>query len=567
MADTPPPDSPLNPADKFRLTEQLPPPAPTGWRSLVPVTIRHTRKGTRIHVDWRKTFLLLLSLAVIGWLGAACGAYLFLKYSREFTEVKFSHMLLMPWKTDEYRESRGEFLIRKGQDELKEQKYREAFYSLRVGLSLSPRNREGRMLLSQFYVAWQRPDLARRTLLDGLEFNFEDEEYIKALFSYLLQQQADFELIKIADGLIARAGTSAPLDERLRMIVSSKATGHFLRGNYDAAEDTIRMYRLTDRMDGKLLTLQIGWERGEQNLVLEKLDALTAEFPAVEQIHSLYATFLRESGREDELRRICLLRQIRFPERPRPRIDLLYILDKSGEKERIEEEIESILIDYPKNGEAMVALADFAANTGRPALAKRIYDYCKANQLPWEGPALMSVEAHIVAKDFQAALVAARQMQKENPEWGKRFTSVFNGLQAIANYGLNDTSSAQIFLNNFLNQAGMRADNLMAVSKRLISVGAKIQARQVLAQAVQGDALNQPALVGLIKLDTELRNSESLSENVRTLLTMRKPPRAVLISAYDELCSDFNLLSPGRAELLAELVKAIQTSTDRSMGL
>jgi thioredoxin-like negative regulator of GroEL len=537
----------------------------TGWQRLIPITLQHTRKGTRVHVAWRQALITLVVLTLVAWLGAACSAYLFVKYSREFTDVKFTHMLLLPWKREEYREARGEFLISQGKDELKDQKYREAFYSLRVGLSLSPKNREGRMLLAQFYVAWQRPDLARRILLDGLAYNQSDSDYLKALFTYLLQQQSDFELINITNGLLASAGPTPVIDERIRLIATARSTALFYRGNYDDAEDTLKRFRLDEAPDGKLLWLQIEWERGEQSLVLNQLEALTAKYPTYEQIYTQYATYLREAGREDDLRRLCVLRQIRFPDRPRPRIDLLYLLDKTkGEEERVLNDIEAIFTDYPKNGELLLALADFAANTGRPALALRIYNHCKANKLSWEGPALMTVEAHIVAKDYQSAIVAARQMLKDNPEWGKRFYSVFNGLQAIANFGMDDVSSAQIFLNNFLNQSGVRADNLVAVSNRLMSVGAKNQARQVLDQAVRSDPLNQSALVGLIKLDIEIGNADEVATNVRTLLSMRKPPRTVLASAYKNLASDHHLFAPGRNALLDDLQKTITASVERS---
>jgi tetratricopeptide (TPR) repeat protein len=248
-----------------------------------------------------------------------------------------------------------------------------------------------------------------------------------------------------------------------------------------------------------------------------------------------------------------VLRQLSYPDRPRPRIDLLYLYDKAKDEAAVRAGIEELFRDFAKNGEVMLALADFAANSGRPALARRIYEYCKANNLPWEGPALMTVEAHVVAKEYREALEACRQMIKDNPEWGKRFYSVFNGLQAIANYGLGDIEAAQLFLNNFLNQAGVRADNLVAVSNRLMTVGAKDQARQVLVQAVKTDPLNQTALVGLIRLDLELGQADTLAASLRTLLTMRKPPRELLQTAYTKLASDRFLFAPGRSTLLDEL--------------
>lgn len=515
--------------------------------------MQRTSAGMRIRIAWRQALLTLLALIVLGWLGLAGAAYLFVKYRRDFSDVRFVHMLLYPAKQEEYRVARGDFLINEAKEQIKEQKLREAYYNLRVGVSQSPRNRDGRMLLAQFFVAFGKPYLAQDVLVEGLEFNRDDREYLQTLFSFLLQRQADNELIAMTDELLKDVAADQAPDERLRLIAMARATAQFFRGNYDAAEDTLRRYRLQEAPDGQILGLRIEWERGEREIALNRLQSLTEQIPENEQVYGQYAAYLRETGRDDELRRLCLLRQISYPDRPRPRIDLLYVYDKAKDETAVQSGIEELFRDFPKNGEVMLALADFAANSGRPALALRIYDYCKDNGLPWEGPALMTVEAHVVARQYHEALETCRQMIKDNPEWGKRFYSVFNGLQAIANYGLGDTEAAQLFLNNFLNQAGVRADNLVAVSNRLMTVGAKDQARQVLAQAVKADPLNQTALVSLIKLDLEIGQADTLATSLRTLLTMRKPPRELLETAHTKLASDRYLFAPGRSTLLDEL--------------
>lgn len=531
-----------------------------GWRRYAPFTVHRSSKGTRIQIAWKKALGGLIALFLLAWISGAGAVYLFVKYKRGFPEVKFVHMLLYPWEQENYRTARGDYHIKLAKQLLEEKDIRAAFGNLRIGASLSPRNRDGRMLLAQFYVLWQRPDLAQKLLIEGLEFNSTDREYLQTLFSFLLQRQADEEVTSITAKLLAEAGPPPPQpDARLSLIAMARATALFFRGNYDPAEDVLRTYQLTQNVDGQILAIRIDWERGEKESAFSRLQELSAQAPDNEQVYSQYAAFLREAGRNDELRRLALLRQLSHPDQPRPRIDLLYIHDKAKDETKVRAGIADIFRDFSTNGEVMLALADFAANSGRPELARRIYDHCKANDLPWEGPALMTVEAHVVAKQYREALAACTQMQKENPEWGKRFYSVFNGLQAIASYGLSNVESAQLFLSNFLNQSGVRADNLVAVSNRLITVGANDQARQVLAQAVRSDPLNQTAVVGLIRLDLEADNAESVSTNIRTLLGMRKPPIPLLQDAYVKLSSDRFLFSPGRTALLDDLRKALDS--------
>lgn len=559
--DTPPaPDTP-RPALGAKLSDEDLRAAsrPTGWRRFSPVVFQKTNQGTRVLINWKTTLLAGFMLVLVGWIGGAGAAYLFVKYRRGFPEVKYTHMLFYPAMKEDYRKARGDFSVKQGMEMLAEQRYREAFYQFRVGLSLSPANREGRLMTAQFYTVWQRPDLAQAILIAGMDHHADDVEYLQTLFGFLLQRQEDFEVMRLSEELITRAGTTPALDERFRLVATARATALFFRGNYDTAEDTIRQYRLFDTVDGQLLGLRIEWERGNTESALLRLEELTVQYPDNEQVYAQYAIYLRESGRIDELRRLSLLRQLSYPDRARPRIDLLYIYDQAGNQPHLNTGISEIFRDFSGDSQVMLALADFAANTGRPELARRIYDHCKANNLPWEGPALMTVEAYVVAKRYREAIAACTEMQKENPEWGQRFASVFNGLQAIATYGLADTEAAQLFLSDFLDQSGVRSENLVAVSNRLLTLGANEPARRVLARAVSADPLNQAALTGLIRLDLAAGVVDSLPVHLRTLLAMRQPPRKLLIEAYQTLASDFFLLAPGRGALLNELRQAIDS--------
>lgn len=537
----------------------------TEWRWFGPVGILRTETSIRLKVAWGRLLVLLGILSVVLWVTAATGLYLFVKYKRGFPEVQFGHMLLYPWKKNETRIARGDFLVGRAKELWKERKLGEAGNLLREAASLSPGNRDGRMLLSHYFALRQRPDLAEKHLLAGVDLHKSDQEYLERLFSFLLQRQADETVAGLAERLLNEAGSDRA-DARVRLIATARATALFFRGNYDAAEDVLREYRLADTSDGQLLRIRIEWERGERETALVRLQMLTEERPENEQVYGQYAAYLRELGRYDELRRLCLLRQIAYPERARARIDLLYLYDRDGNEPNVKGGIEEVFSDFAQDGSTLLALADFAANSGRPALARRIYDYCKANSLPWEGPALMTVEAYVVAKDYKPALEACRQMIKDNPEWGRHFASVFDGLQSIAHFGLGDAQSGQLFLDNFLNQAGVRADNLVAVSNRLVSVGAKDQARQVLARAVRADPLNQSALMGLIKLELEIAQSDTLPANLRALLSMRKPPRELLRDAHDKLGSDRFVFVPGRAALLQDLLATLEKQSLAGSG-
>lgn len=532
----------------------------TGLRRLLPFNLSRKKNGWQVQVFWKQLIVSAVLFIVLGWLAAASAAYLFVKYRRGFTEVQFSHMLLLPVKWDEYEIARGEFLIRNAQKDMREERYREAFYGLRLGLIKAPNNKEARLLLAQFYGLWKRPDLTRLTLIEGMAYHSNDDDYLKTFFSFLLQQQEDKEILAYYKELL---GEDSSVNKRNQLIAFAAASSCYYRGNYDEAETILRRYRLGLTRDGRLLQVRIDWDRGARDQALTRLGELAAEFPNDDEIYAQTVAYLREAGRDAEARRESFMRALGNPRNARARIDQLYALQKEGDTAAVKRNAEEIFSDFLDDSNAMVALADFAANSGDPVLARRVYDHAKARNLNWEGPALMTVEANIVAKEYQSALEVVRELLKANPEWGKRYYSVFNGLQAIANYGLGDAEAAQLFLNNYLGQSSIRTENLIAVSKRLLEVGARSQARQVLDQAVKNDALNQAALTNLIQLDLDLNNTAPLAANVRKLLTMRRPSREVLQSAYRKLGSDLFIFSPDRTALLADLRSAIGApSTD-----
>lgn len=541
-------------ADDLKHSPSRTPSKPEGFRRYLPFLIRRKNQGWQIQIFWKQFAAFVVIMGLLGWLGTASAAYLFVKYRRGFTDVQFSHMLLLPAKWDEYEMARGDFLIKNALQDMKDQKFREAFYGLRLGLIKSPANKEARLLLAQFYGLWKRPDLTRITLLDGFAYHKNDNDYLKTLFSFLLQQQDDQQVLAYYKELLADDDAVTP---RNQLVALAAASSCYFRGNYDQAESILHRYKLEPSRDGRLLTVRINWDRGARDLALDRLRELNAEFPNDEEIYAQTIAYLREAGRDDEARRESFLRALANPRNARARIDELYALHKEGDEASVKSTADSIFNDFSTDSNALLALADFAANSGNPALARRIYDHAKANDLNWEGAALMTVEANIVAKKYQTSLELVRELLKENPEWGKRFYSVFNGLQAIANYGLGDADAAQLFLNNFLTQSNVRAENLVAVSKRLLSVGARSQARQVLEQAVKSDALNQAALTNLVQLDLDLNNTAPLAGNVRKLLTMRRPSQDVLRTAYRKLGSDLFLFAPGRGTLLTDLRDAI----------
>ncbi|MEI6861028.1 MAG: hypothetical protein WCL04_02120, partial [Verrucomicrobiota bacterium] len=491
--------SPANP-ETYKLTG-TPQRVAEGWRRLFPVFIVRTDDGWEVEIWWWRLMLSLVLAVSLGWLSATGGVFLFLKYQRGFTEARYSDLLLcfLPSRWESFQVARGDFFIKLAKAAAAEGtsgKMREAYFNLTVGTAKSPANEDGRLLFAEFHVAIHRPDLARKDLLGGLKYHSDDPKYLNTVFSFLLQQQMDEVVQAQADWLLPPVPV---INNRNQIIALAKAQALFFRGNYDQAEDIFNNYGLNSTRAGLLLKVRIEWERGERATAMGHLRELR-NFPQLRndpEIYHLMVTWLRELDRPEEASDVSRLQAASDPKNPYPRIDLLFSLKKDGNDTALREAIDSILREFAANDAALLALADYAANVGDFPLARQIYLHCKddpSGHLNWEYPALMQIESHIVAKNYQAALNLANDLLAPNPDWKERYAAVIRGLQAIAYFGLGDEAGGQLALKDFINQPRLRAENLLAVSRRLMDIGARPNARAVLAKAVQTDPLSQPAL-------------------------------------------------------------------------
>jgi Tfp pilus assembly protein PilF len=528
-------------------------PSTQPWWSF-PVTIHQEADGTHVKVEWPRLGLMLLVFAVGAWLTTAGGMFVWVKYFRGFDEARIVDILL-PNRWTDYRTARGNFYIKQAKREISEQKWVEAIHHLRVGVAAAPSNTEGRLVLAQFFTLFGRIELAQRTLVDGLPYARENTEYLKSLFGFLLQYQEDDEVRRLAADLLP----SAPvLNDRNQLVALAAATAHFYRGNYEAAETLIKDYALLRTKDGRLLVVRIEWERGHRDRALELLRSYTTEFPDDEEFYNQLASYHRELRQYAAVEKFALLRELANPRSAAARIDLLQAYRLNNNTSQYQRGIDSLLRDFPEDRTALLSLANFGTENGDAALALRVYRHLQDKSMETDAAGLMVAEAHIVAREYRAALDFILELGRSRPEWLQKFLGVVNGLQAVACYGLEQREDGDLYLTHFLGQPNIRAEHLTAISNRLIAIGARAQARRVLAQAVATDLRNQTALTRLIELDLERAPTDELIANLRRLLTMRRPSPELLQTARARLSSDRFLFVAGRDDLLGAIQAVIE---------
>ncbi len=515
------------------------------------------RKGIdgrmEISVRWGRLIGTFALLAVLGWFSLAGALYFHFKYNKEFDQVSYTKMLtLLPFGLETHRVEMGNYHIERGLSEIKEGNYRDALRLLRLGVSRSPANLEGRRVLAEFYeIALKRHDIAVDQLLQGIELGgIQDGEYLKATLRVLLRYQMDEDIQNLANKYLPE---EPELTDINRTLAFGAANANYLRGNYDLAEDYIIDYKLLESLEGVLLSAQISWDRGSKIAAMTKMEYSIEKFPNSEPLLMQLSRYHRELGEIEEARRYAILRNVSDPLSAAPRLELLYIYNKSEDFEREQIETQRMLQQFRNDEPALQSLANFAADTGNIELARRTYEEALENEFAIDAFALLLIEAHLVDKDYQGALDFSEELLKERPDWLTLRWAIFSSLRAVASYGINRPDLGEIYLQDFIDEAGNQAQTYMAVSRRFTDIDRVQQARTILTLAYQKAPTNQKILSELIRSELSLGNTENLSRLLSRYLQMRRPQIELLTEAYNKLGSDRFIFTPDRQSLLLQL--------------
>ncbi|MDA9592047.1 hypothetical protein N9R94_00395, partial [bacterium] len=326
------------------------------------------RKGVggqmEISVQWARLLGTFTLLAVSGWFALAGALYLHFKYNKEFDQASYVKMLtLLPFGLEAHRVEMGNYHIERGLAEAKEGDFRDALRLLRLGVSRSPANLEGRTVLAEFYeIALKRHDIAINMLLKGMELGgAQDIDYLKQALRVLLRYQMDEAIQNLADKYLPEEPDPTDLN---RTLAFGAANANYLRGNYDLADDYITNYNLLESLEGVLLSAQISWDRGSKIAAMTKMEYSIQKFPNSEPLLMQLSRYHRELGEIDKARRYAILRNVSDPLSPAPRLELLYIHNKSEDFEREQRETQRMFQQFRNDESALQSLANFAADTG-----------------------------------------------------------------------------------------------------------------------------------------------------------------------------------------------------------
>jgi predicted Zn-dependent protease len=502
---------------------------------------------TVLRPRWARIGTGLSLLALLGWVTLTTSVFGYLAHYKGVESVTWLDVA-WPQRWHRIRLHMGEHYLKEARIALAQREFDRARRLYKAGVPRSPMNRAGRISLAQLYVAARQPDLAKTLLLDRLPVLGGDASYLRQVLQFLHEYHYYADLARVCDELLADRSFAhrSPLAYHAALVA-------FYRGNHERAEKLLADEKLGAAPEGALLLARIDAERDQTPSAQVRLENLLAEGQANDAIFAELARIMRITGQPHRLGPLATMHLASDPLSPTPRITLLYLHHERGDQASLDREIADFFTFFGHQPDALLALGDFAANTGRADLALRIEEISRARGWPLRGVALMRAEATIAAGRFAEGLELVRSYLRENPGWAESLGPVFDSLQAIALFSLNRSDEARLHLDRLLSRTNLRTGNLQAVATRLIALHLPAQARTVLTRAVALDPLNQTALTLLVRLEAEGRHVDTLPVHTRRLLQMRRPSPEALKMVYQLFRSDQHLLHPEQPSLLAEL--------------
>lgn len=514
------------------------------WRGVA------TSEGRKLRIYWGPLVCWLIAAIVALWLILAAYICYFMKNERAFDEVRYSQVLQIPWRWQEFKREKAAYWVRQGLELYRLGQYRDAYDLLRAGVPEVPQHTEARIALARIYLMAGRNDSTRDLLIAGLAHSADQYDYVRSVLGFLFSQQADEVVIILMAKLIETNVSDTKLHQLAR---SAQAIAYFNRDHYAEAEKTLKEGGLLDNPQSRLLLARIAWEKGLHETALLQLRELHRAYPADDEVFTNLVAHLRQIEARAEIQRICIDRQIKFPDRTEAYIEFLNMSQEPDEQARRSAAERDYLAHFARNDEALVKLSEYASKNGRVVLSEEILSRCRLLGKGMQGAVLTLVSANLEVADYARAFSLSQKFGAEDLGWSESQRTILAGFRMVALFGLGKEVEAEPELRRLLESRYFTAQSATALARGLQRMGQSEFALKLLRHAVEVDVLYQPALVALLRAEQSNRDLAELRPLVERLPTLRKPPADLLAQLRANFESDRYLYLPKRAELVAKL--------------
>ncbi|MCD8298912.1 MAG: hypothetical protein LUD39_04040 [Opitutae bacterium] len=417
----------------------------------------------------------------------------------------------------------------------------DALAAVQIALRCDPANARARLLFANLI----EPTAALQTLHYGIKFLDLNSEiapvYFNRYFDALSNLQQDKIAAKQALALLAEKSLPAPVHAA---VASHAAMSLFWIGDYAGALKVLDGEKISDSQQGLILKSRCMFELGQRDAAIALLSGSVNKFPPEKRdvILSQLSHFMQNLGDISGALKIADRRVQENPTSPTPYLQRLYLFRKNGEKENFNSELEQIFTVFPSSQTALATLANFAAESGEPAIAKRCVRCAAEHQFGTGIFTAAYIEALVTANDPDTAIQSYIEISKNYPKTFEGIETPVNAILAAAYTRIAtpeftpDEETRKTLLNHaglllaqYLEDKTLTPENFISATNLFKRIGADETALKIAEAGLKSFPWHSQIRANAISMRIKLNiisgsaTRAPLAKEIRALAIMRRP--------------------------------------------
>ena len=482
---------------------------------------RPTRGGpSHVHVFWGKIGACLGGLLLVLWLGWSAGSFIWLRLGQGVDEVSLADVAT-PWNRHALRIKVGQHDLALGRTLAAEGDLRGAWVRYAAGLAEVPSDFESRRALALLEFRLRRPDLASRTLADGLDVMPYDPRTWGVLFGLLHDMGLDETAATCAQSRLPEK----PDKESSHLFLAGRlAEAQYALGRYRDCQTTIGAWSLGGTASGEVLLAQTEWDQGQKDRAVRRLQLALGKRGDHDAVYVALERAFHLLGDHEEAERMAKLRSFESPASHEPRVDLIYCYAVEGKDDLLDQEVKRFIGDFTLNDRAIEALMRAASEANRPDVALTAYHLAQGRHLPLAPFRLALVKADLGVRDYARArldLDAGRTDLHSEVQAGDGFS---RGLSAVIDLAQGASGRADSELTDLLNDPkSLRFADALYLARQMRAAGGTPEAYRLLERAHDLDPNDPDAAAEAVRIAIEGREPDQIDRALQALLSVKKP--------------------------------------------
>lgn len=500
---------------------------------------------------------ILIGFLVTTWLVASLSLVVFIKKKKGYEAIRFTDIAL-PWNWSDVQPKWGDYFIEQGIEEQSKGEWQKAYHFIRIGVSKSPNNLEGRLALADLLFQANDVTQAVNTLEAGLEHTGKNDAFWSKMINFLQYYQADKPIIRI----LQRAIDENLLPETQRenaLAALAKALYH--QADFEAA---LEILGNDPSLSNQIIRSQIYWDQGLESLAIQHLESLNRMFPNQREVVPLLTRFYQDSGETEKAIQLSKFAYLNNPYSIGASVNYFRAIgaDATIEIDRFLKRVPEIY----ENQDALFLLANYLAEAGLydnlESVISKSPDEFQSAAMVW----FLRVESLINGKEYQLAAELLETPPDPVNQLIPLHRILLHSLSLTANYALGANDKARISMQQLFSSGHIRPATLLRLTRKLIEINHPAEAGRILQFLLQQNPGNHAALCEKVRIELMTGNTEKAIQLSKPMIQNKTMPFSLIRELATHLSSDEQLFHTDAANLIDEILNTM-TPTDKQKFL